>query len=128
MPLFHSEHCVFCTFLSHGHDRRDCGQPCRKRRVRVVDRARAEHFLRSDAACRNTLFNARAQTAARCVQEALRSGLSLYRLELLEEDASQTQELVRLYSALLRGELPFESLLRRLDVLDRPGITEMDVR
>ena len=126
MPLFHSEHCVFCAFLSHGHSRRDCGQPCRKHRVRVVDRARAEHFLRSDAACRNTLFNARAQTAARCVPAALRAGLSRFRIELLEEDAAQTQELVRLYTATLRGELAADALLRRLDVLDRPGVTEME--
>lgn len=126
MPLFHSQHCVFCTFLSRGHSFKDCGKPCRRHRVRVVDRANAAHYLRSDAACRNTLFNARAQTAARCVQSALRAGLARYRVELLEEDAAQTQELLSLYSRLLRGEMGVDALVRRLGVLDRPGVTEIE--
>ena len=127
MPLFHSQHCVFCTFLSRGgHSFKDCGKPCRSRRVRVLDRAGAEHYLRSDAACRNTLFNARAQTAARCVQAALQRGLSVCRIELLEENARQTLELISLYRSLLRGELGVDSLIHRLGVIDRPGVTEIE--
>lgn len=126
MPLFHSEHCVFCTFLSHGHSRRDCGKPCEQHRVRVRDRVGARHYLRSDAGCRNTLFNAQAQTAARCVSAALRSGLSRYRIELLDETPEQVQSLLSLYRALLRGELPVDELVHRLGALDRPGITEID--
>lgn len=127
MPLFHSEHCVFCTFLSGGgHSFKDCGRPCRHHRVRVVDRARAAHYLRSDAGCRNTLFNARAQTAARCVPNALRAGLSAYRIELLEESPAQVRELIALYRSLLRAELGVDALVDRLGVLDRPGVTEME--
>jgi putative protease len=36
MPMFHMEHCVFCTFLSKGKDYRDCGRPCEKHRVRAA--------------------------------------------------------------------------------------------
>ena len=126
MPLFHSQHCVFCTFLSRGHNFKDCGKPCRHHRVRVVDRTGASHYLRSDAACRNTLFNARAQTAARCVRRALQSGLSAYRLELLEEDAAQASELIALYRRLLAGQLGVDALVHRLGVLDRPGVTEIE--
>ena len=127
MPLFHSQHCVFCTFLSRGgHSFKDCGKPCRAHRVRVADRTGAEHYLRSDAACRNTLFNAHAQTAARCVHAALLRGLSTCRLELLEEDAAATRELISLYNSLLRGELGVDALVRRLGVIDRPGVTEIE--
>ena len=125
MPLFHSQHCVFRTFLSEGTGPENCNKMCRHR-VRVVDRVHAAHYLRSDMACRNTLFNARAQTAARCVAEALRAGLPFYRLELLEEDSNQTVELIRLYSRLLRGECGADFLVQRLGVLDRPGITEIE--
>ena len=126
MPLFHSQHCVFCTFLSRGHSSADCGKPCRNHNVRVVDRAHAAHYLRSDAACRNTLFNARAQTAARCAQRALLSGVRFFRIELLEENAAQTRELIRLYSCLLRSTVGVDELVQRLGVLDRPGVTEME--
>lgn len=127
MPLFHSEHCVFCTFLSRGgHSFKDCGQPCEHHRVRVVDRAHARHYLRSDEGCRNTLFNDRAQTAARCVPQAIRAGVAGYRLELLEESREQALQLISLYSALLRGELGADALVSRLGVLDRPGVTEIE--
>ncbi|MCH5285424.1 MAG: U32 family peptidase [Akkermansiaceae bacterium] len=126
MPLFHSEHCVFCTFLSRGRNFMDCGRPCEQHRVRVVDRAHARHFLRSDEGCRNTLFNARAQTAARCAQAALLAGVPRFRLELLEESAEQTQRLLELYRALLAGRLAPAALVRSLGVLDRPGVTEIE--
>ena len=64
MPMFHMEHCVFCAFLSDGTDYTNCGRPCDKHDVRVRDRVGAEHPLKADAGCRNTVFNALAQTGA----------------------------------------------------------------
>ena len=64
MPMFHMEHCVFCAFLSEGKNFRDCGRPCEKHVVRLRDRTGAEHAVKADAGCRNTVFNARAQTGA----------------------------------------------------------------
>lgn len=124
MPLFHSEHCVFCTFLSNGHSFKDCGRPCERHRVRVIDRVGEEHWLQSDEACRNTLFHARAQTAARCVHPALHRGLRKFRLECLNEDAEETRRLVRSYRAYMEGSIDSSRLLNLLDALDRPGITE----
>lgn len=124
MPLFHSEHCVFCTFLSHGHSFKDCEQPCQRHCVRVIDRAGAEHYLLSDEGCRNTLFNARAQTAARCLEPAVRHGLRMARIECLDEDAEGTRALVHTYRQYMRGSLSLLPLLSRLNALDRPGITE----
>src|SRR5262249_39548532 len=33
LPVFHTEHCVFCRFLSKGTSYLDCGHPCEKYRV-----------------------------------------------------------------------------------------------
>ena len=126
MPLFHTEHCVFCTFLSRGHSFKDCGQPCEAHRVRIEDRTGAMHYLRSDEGCRNTLFNARAQTAARCAAAAARAGVGRFRIELLEETPEQVHRLIALYRSLLSGELPVDALIQRLGVEDRPGVTEIE--
>ncbi len=125
MPLFHSQHCVFCTFLSQGHNFKDCGQPCKQHRVRVLDRAGAEHYLLSDVGCRNTLFNARAQTAARCLESAMRCGLRMLRIECLDEDAADTRTLIHTYRQYLQHKLSLSSILTQLGALDRPGITEV---
>ncbi len=62
--MFHMEHCVFCAFLSEGTDYRNCGRPCDQHHVRLRDRVGAEHPLKADAGCRNTVYNSRAQTGA----------------------------------------------------------------
>lgn len=124
IPMFHTEHCVFCTFLSQGHSFKDCGQPCEHHRVRVMDRTHAMHYLRSDEGCRNTLFNGRAQTAARYTEGMRRCGLKRFRLELLEENAEQTTHLISLYRQLLQGKLAAADLMQRLNLLDRIGVVD----
>ena len=124
IPMFHTEHCVFCTFLSQGRSFLDCGRPCEHHRVRVMDRTYAMHYLRSDEGCRNTLFNGKAQTAARYVAGMRRMGLRCFRLELLEERPEQVVSLVSAYRALLKGKLEPAELMEQLDVLDRIGVTE----
>jgi hypothetical protein len=37
LPIFHTEHCVFCRFLSDGNDYRDCGHPCESNTVHLRD-------------------------------------------------------------------------------------------
>lgn len=124
IPMFHTEHCVFCTFLSQGHSFKDCGQPCDRHRVRIMDRTHAMHYLRSDEGCRNTLFNGRAQTAARYTDGMRRCGLNHFRLELLEENAEQTAHLIGLYRRLLDGSLTAADLMQRLNLLDRIGVVD----
>ena len=58
MPMFHMEHCVFCTFLSKGTTYKDCGRPCESHVVHLRDRVGQMHRLMADVGCRNTLFNA----------------------------------------------------------------------
>src|ERR1035441_2371308 len=35
LPVFHTEHCVFCRFLSTGTSYRDCGRPCESHTVEL---------------------------------------------------------------------------------------------
>ena len=64
LPVFHTEHCVFCRFLSTGTSYRDCGRPCEKHHVALRDAAGREHPVMADVGCRNTVFGAEAQQAA----------------------------------------------------------------
>ena len=75
MPMFHMEHCVFAHTLSNGKDFRDCGRPCETHKVELADRVGERHPLLADVGCRNTVFNAMAQSGAEYVQEMRRIGL-----------------------------------------------------
>lgn len=125
IPMFHTEHCVFCTFLSQGHSFKDCGQPCDHHKVRIMDRTHAMHYLRSDEGCRNTMFNGQAQSAARYVDGMRRCGLNRFRIELLDETPEKATELIESYRALLQGRLKPDSLMQQLNLLDRIGVTDM---
>jgi putative protease len=124
MPMFHMEHCVFAAFLSEGKDHTDCGRPCEAHRVHLRDRVGMKHPLRADVGCRNTLFNAIAQTGAGYYRELHAAGLRNFRVELLEEDAEQTRSIVRAYQALLSGETQGADLWRKLRAQAQLGVTK----
>ena len=124
MPMFHMEHCVFCTFMSEGTSIRDCGKPCEKHEVQLRDRVGQLHVLKADVGCRNTLFNGRAQTGVGSVKEFRELGLSRFRLELLEEDEMGAERLVGEYLKFLKGEISVEELVDELGVLQRLGVTK----
>jgi putative protease len=128
MPMFHMEHCVFAAFLSEGSSYLDCGRPCERHDVRLRDRVGMVHPLRADAGCRNTLFNAVAQTGAQHLAEFSRAGLGLFRVELLDEDRGETRRILDAYAKLLNGQVDGESLWRSLRVTARLGVTEGTLR
>ena len=123
MPMFHMEHCVFCTFLSKGKDYRDCGRPCDKHRVTLRDRVGAEHVLKADAGCRNTLYNSRAQTGAEYAHALLALGVGRFRIEFVDEDAATVARTLDRYRALMTGQLSGSDLWRELKVLNQLGVT-----
>ncbi len=123
MPLFHMEHCLFCSFLSEGHDHTDCGRPCEQHTVLLRDRSGAEHPLRADLGCRNTLFNGRAQTAAEAIPQLLASGASILRVELLDEGAVEARHRVELYLDVLSGRVDGRQLWQREQLDSRLGVT-----
>ncbi|HOW63697.1 MAG TPA: DUF3656 domain-containing protein [Candidatus Paceibacterota bacterium] len=123
MPLFHMEHCVFCAFLSKGTYYTNCGRPCEKHSVRLRDRVQAEHPIQADAGCRNTVFNARAQTGAEHVASLLSAGLRHFRLEFLDESPDQVREVIDRYQQLFVGSLTGAQLWKRLNLASQLGVT-----
>jgi putative protease len=123
MPMFHMEHCVFAAFMSKGRSFLDCGRPCERHRVHLRDRVGMEHPLRADAGCRNTLFNAVPQTGAQFFDMLLQAGLRTFRIELLEETASEAGRLIAAYQELLSGRRDGASLWREFRAQSQLGVT-----
>lgn len=123
MPMFHMEHCVFCAFLSSGTDYTNCGRPCDKHDLKLRDRVGTEHPVKADVGCRNTVFNALAQTGADYVSRMLALGVRQFRIEFLNESPSQVEQTVVRYRQLLRGEITGAALWRELKLLSQLGVT-----
>ncbi len=123
MPLFHMEHCVFAAFLSNGTSHLDCGRPCDRHQVKLRDRVGMEHPLRADVGCRNTLFHAVPQTGAAFFDRLHQAGLRRFRVELLDEDAAATKQVINAYQELLFREGGSEELRRTLRAQSQLGVT-----
>jgi putative protease len=123
MPMFHMEHCVFCAFLSTGTDYTNCGRPCDKHDLKLRDRVGAQHPVKADAGCRNTVFNALAQTGADYVARMLALGARHFRIEFLDETPDQAAQTIARYRQLLRGEITGPQLWRELKLLNQLGVT-----
>ncbi|WP_220498093.1 U32 family peptidase [Stieleria mannarensis] len=123
IPMFHMEHCVFCSVLSPGTNKTNCGRPCDDHVVQLRDRVGAEHTLQADVACRNTLYNATPQSGAETAAKLLDHGVRWFRLEMLEESPRQLIKTVSLYRDLLRGDLTAEQVWKTLGATNRMGVT-----
>jgi putative protease len=119
MPLFHMEHCVFCAFLSSGTDFRNCG----RHEVQLRNRVGAAHPVKADAGCRNTVFNALAQTGAEHVARLIAAGARRFRIEFLNETPEQVELTIGRYRQLLRGEISGAELWRELKLFNQLGVT-----
>lgn len=124
MPMFHMEHCVFCSVLSPGTNKTNCGRPCDRHEVRLRDRVGMEHTLKADVGCRNTLFNAVPQSAAEVVPILLERGLRHFRIELLNDaPPSEIEQIIMLYRQLLAGHLTGKQVWTQLKAANRVGVT-----
>jgi len=123
MPMFHMEHCVFCAFLSAGTDFRNCGRPCDVHDVKLRDRVGAEHPVKADVGCRNTVFSALAQTGAEYVARMIELGVRHFRVEFLNETPEQVTQTISKYRQLLRGEITGTQLWRELKLMNQLGVT-----
>ncbi|MGH7970175.1 MAG: U32 family peptidase, partial [Limisphaerales bacterium] len=123
MPMFHMEHCVFCAFLSQGTDYTNCGRPCDKHDLKLRDRVGAEHPVKADVGCRNTVFNALAQTGAEYAERMVRLGVRHFRLEFLNETPDQVGRTVEKYRQLLKGQVGGAQLWRELKLFNQLGVT-----
>jgi putative protease len=123
VPMFHMEHCIFSHVLSNGKDCHDCGRPCDRHQVELRDHVGEAHPLAADVGCRNTLFRARAQSAAPYVPRLTNLGIRRFRVELLREDRAGTWALLGSYARVLAGHEAGPRVWQELQVLNQVGIT-----
>jgi putative protease len=123
IPTFHNSHCVYAHLLSQGRDYRTCGRPCEKHRLALRDYAGHEHPVVVDVGCRNTVFNAVAQSAAPLVPELLACGVRRFRVEFVWERGDEVKRTLAAYRQLLAGELSPAAVLETAAVHERYGVT-----
>ena len=123
MPMFHMEHCVFCSVLSPGTNKTNCGRPCDTHEVKLRDRLGVEHPLTADVGCRNTLFNAVPQSGAEVVPQLLAAGVRQFRVELLDAGGPAVREVLQLYHRLLAGDVTGKEVWSQLKAANRVGVT-----
>lgn len=123
LPMFHTEHCVYCTFMSEGTDYTNCGRPCESHRTSLQDRIGMSHPVRVDEGCRNTVYNAIEQSGAEYLSNFRDLGVSSFRVEFLEETPEQVEEVIDLYSRALRGEISGTKVWKTLKATNQLGVT-----
>ena len=124
LPVFHTEHCVFCRFLSTGTSYRDCGRPCETHRVELRDSSGRDHPVIADVGCRNTVFGAEAQEASGYLEQWRAAGIRHFRLEFAHESAPQVHAVVRAFDLALKGNMTTEKLGAELRKAAPQGTTE----
>ena len=124
LPVFHTEHCVFCRFLSNGTSYKDCGRPCEKHRVELRDQGGRSHPVMADVGCRNTVFGAEAQEASAHLDLWRSIGIRHFRLEFVHESGRQLRDIARLFRSALNGEISMPQLNRELKAIAPEGTTQ----
>ncbi|MCK6580283.1 MAG: DUF3656 domain-containing protein [Anaerolineae bacterium] len=124
LPVFHTEHCVFCRFLSNGTSYQDCGHPCEQHKVALRDTQGRSHPVMADVGCRNTVFGAEAQVAAHHLEQMRASGILHYRLEFVHETAEQVRRIAGAFQAYFAGRTDAAGLESRLTKIVPQGISE----
>lgn len=124
LPVFHTEHCVFCRFLSSGTSYLDCGHPCESHKVALRDVQGRQHPVMADVGCRNTVFGAEAQVASRHLDQMRASGIRHYRLEFVHESADDVRKVTAAFQAYFAGRIPATELDQRLQKIAPQGTTE----
>ena len=128
IPTFHTEHCVYAHLLSHGRDYKTCGRPCERHQVALRDRVGLVHPVNVDVGCRNTVFNAQAQSAASLVPDLLAAGVRRLRIELVRESAAETARVYDAYVRLAAGRLSAADAVRTAAVHEQFGVTRGTMR
>lgn len=123
LPMFHTEHCVYCTFMSEGTNYTNCGRPCEKQRASLQDRIGMSHPVRVDEGCRNTVYNAIEQSGAEYLDTFMELGVRSYRVEFLEESADKVREVLSLYQAAIDGRIRGSEVWRKLKATNQLGVT-----
>jgi putative protease len=124
LPVFHTEHCVFCRFLSTGTSYKDCGRPCEKHRVELKDQNGRSHPVMADVGCRNTVFGAEAQEASAHLDLWRAAGIRHFRLEFAHETAAEVTRVTSLFRDALAGTITAAQLNKELKAAAPQGTTQ----
>jgi putative protease len=122
--VFHTEHCVFCRFLSTGTSYRDCGRPCEKHVVQLKDESGRAHPVMADVGCRNTVFGAEAQESSGHLDSWLQSGIHHFRLEFVHESPDQVKAVTHAFEAALARTISAQQLAAALKKIAPQSTTE----
>ena len=128
IPTFHTEHCVYAHLLSTGRDFKTCGRPCEQHQVALRDRVGHVHPVVVDVGCRNTVFNAQAQSAASLVPDLVTAGVTRFRVELVRESGDEAARLHGAYTQLVAGTIAPAEAVRRAAVHEQFGVTRGTMR
>ena len=128
IPTFHTEHCVYAHQLSDGRDYRTCGRPCENHRIALRDPAGFEHPVVVDVECRNTVFDARAQSAARVVRRLIAEGVRRLRVEFVWETAAQTKTVLQAWRDFAEDRIGPADLTSRVAAHEQFGVTAGTMR
>jgi U32 family peptidase len=123
MPSFHMEHCVFAAFLSKGKSFKDCGKPCEKHHVQLKDQFGNHHWIKPDHECRNTMYNASAQTALPYLPAWQKLGLGEIRFEALDESGADLISKIKNYISVLNNEQSIETTMINLKTSESYGLS-----
>lgn len=124
LPVFHTEHCVFCRFLSTGTNSTNCGHPCESHRIAVRDSSGREHPVMADVGCRNTVFGAEAQTDPSALARWHSTGIQHYRIEFVHESPQQVSGITCAFRDYFCAGINVSRLARALDQLSPQSTTK----
>jgi putative protease len=82
-----------------------------------------EHPLKADVGCRNTLYNARPQSAAEYLPRLQKHGARFLRIEFLDESPAAVERTIGLYRDVIAGKRDGRELWRDLKASNQYGIT-----
>ena len=128
IATFHTEHCVYAHLLSQGADFRTCGRPCEQHAVSLRDHVGHSHPVIVDVGCRNTVFNAQAQSAASVAPTLLARGVRRFRVEFVRESQAEALAVLQAWQGLLAGTLQPAELLSKIAVHEQFGVTAGTMR
>jgi putative protease len=123
IPTFHTEHCVYAHLLSDGRDFRTCGRPCERHEVALRDRTGLPHPVVVDVGCRNTVFNAQAQSAPALVPGLVAAGVRRLRVELVRESRAEARTVIEAWRGLAAGRIAPAEVLQRVRAHEQFGVT-----
>lgn len=124
LPVFHTEHCVFCRFLSSGTSYKDCGKPCETHQIGLKDLSGRIHPVMADVGCRNTVFGAEAQEASLHLDKWLKVGIKHFRLEFVHEKASEVKQITSVFQDALIGKISTQELNKKLQKITSGKVTQ----